>query len=219
MIIGFLGNKGGIGKSTLSVHTAYWLYEQGRKVALIDSDPQGASTRWLNGLEPKLNTYKLTTSDDLIETVHQLDEDYEYVIIDGVPGLSDVTRSTMLICDKAILPCGPSQLDLIAAFDAVRILGQAQQITGGKPSALLVPNRLQARYRLSKELISALANMDVPVVKGLGHRQHFADAPGQSTVVWKMQNADKATTEILDTMNLIIRSDESENSLRQLVNQ
>lgn len=196
MIFGIVGNKGGIGKTTLSVHLACWLQEKGKNVALVDSDPQGSSSRWVRSALPSVHVEKLTTSDDIIETVPQVADEYDSVVVDGLPGLSDITRAILLISDKAILPCGPSQLDLLAVFEAVRVLRQAQQIRGGKPDALIVPNRLQTRYRLSKELMLALESLGVPITSGLGLRQDFADAPGQSTLVWHMNGSGQAKEEI-----------------------
>lgn len=208
MIFGIVGNKGGIGKTTLSVHLACWLSERGKKVALIDSDPQGSSSRWVRAVLPSLRVEKLTISDDIIETAPQLAEEYDCVVVDGLPGLSDITRAILLIADRAILPCGPSQLDLLAVFEAVRVLRQAQQIRGGKPDALIVPNRLQSRYRLSKELMLALESLGVPITSGLGLRQPFADAPGQSTLVWHMNGAAQAAEEIEKLLTEVVRDGE-----------
>ena len=44
MIYALTNSKGGVGKSTLSVHLAVWLKEQGARVALVDSDVQGSSS-------------------------------------------------------------------------------------------------------------------------------------------------------------------------------
>ena len=40
MIFAFTNAKGGVGKSTLSVHLAVWLGEKGEKVALIDASSE-----------------------------------------------------------------------------------------------------------------------------------------------------------------------------------
>ena len=49
MIFAFTNSKGGVGKSTLSVHLAVWLKERSDSVALIDSDVQGSSSGWFSG--------------------------------------------------------------------------------------------------------------------------------------------------------------------------
>jgi chromosome partitioning protein len=46
MIVSFLNQKGGVGKSTLSVNVAAYLAKRSRKVLLIDADTQGTVAAW-----------------------------------------------------------------------------------------------------------------------------------------------------------------------------
>lgn len=46
MIVGVLNQKGGVGKTTLSVNIAAALTHSGARVLLIDADPQGSALDW-----------------------------------------------------------------------------------------------------------------------------------------------------------------------------
>jgi chromosome partitioning protein len=46
-IVAFANQKGGVGKTTLTVHIGAWLSRQGKKVIVVDGDPQGNTTSWL----------------------------------------------------------------------------------------------------------------------------------------------------------------------------
>jgi chromosome partitioning protein len=77
-------------------------------------------------------------------------------------------------------------LDLRAANDAIRVLKQAQAIRHGPPQAVLVPNKLQVQYRLSRKLLATAQSLEIPSAGGLRLRQAYADAAGQGTVVWRL---------------------------------
>ena len=46
VIIVIANSKGGVGKSTIAVHLAAWLHEQGHSVTLADCDTQHSSSEW-----------------------------------------------------------------------------------------------------------------------------------------------------------------------------
>ena len=201
MIISTTNQKGGVGKSTIAVHLVAWLRENDISVALVDADAQNSSSDWVSSLDPEVPIYKMETSDDILEKVKELPE--KVVIIDGPAGLSDVTRSILLISDMTLIPCGPSALDLDAANNAVRTLKQVQAVRGNLPVGYLVPNKLQRNYRLSKEMVEMAGELGLEVAPGLGLRQVFADSAGQRSVVWKMGVAGKVAEEEL--MNLMAK--------------
>ena len=186
MIIALTNSKGGVGKSTLAVHLAAWRQSQGVRVALVDADAQGSSSVWLREAAPDIPVFRLQTPDDILERVPQLQGDFDALIVDGPAGLSEVTRAILLVADLALLPCGPSVLDVRAARDAIRVVKQAQSIRRGPPAAVLVPNKLQVQYRLSREFLDVAKSLEIPAMAGLRLRQAYADAAGQGTVVWQL---------------------------------
>jgi chromosome partitioning protein len=131
-----------------------------------DSDVQESSTRWLKELTDGISVYRLPTPDDVLEEASKLKEQYDLVIADGPAGLSEVTRAILLRADVALLPCGPSTLDLRPAKDSMRVLKQ-ESVRNGVPKAFFVPNKLQANTRLSRELLSTADTLGLPVLPGL----------------------------------------------------
>lgn len=135
---------------------------------------------------PSTQIDTLSEPEELIRRVSKLAPDADDIVIDGPAGLSTTTRAIMLRADRVFLPCGPSILDLRAASKAVMLLREAQKARKGKPSGLLIPNTLQKRGRLSREMVGAAQKLGIDVLAGLSQRQSFADAAGQAKVVWQM---------------------------------
>jgi chromosome partitioning protein len=195
MIIATVNQKGGVGKSTIAVHLVTWFREQNIRAALVDADVQSSSSIWAKELDPSTPLYRLQSSDEILDEVKLIPE--QVIIIDGPAGLGEVTRSILLVADVALIPCGPSVLDLRAASDAIRALEQVHRIRGDLPRGAFIPNKLQKNYRLSDELLLTANTLGLAVTPGLGLRQAFADAAGQKSVVWRMnRQAEAATAEI-----------------------
>lgn len=209
MIFAFTNSKGGVGKSTISVHLTVWLHERGARVALVDADVQGSSSIWLQEAAPEIKVVRLQTPDEVLEQVPGLQREFDHLIIDGPAGLSEVTRTVLFVADVTFLPCGPSVLDLRAARDAIRVVRQAQHIRKGPPRAVLVPNKLQVQYRLSQELLETARSLEIPAAGGLRLRQAYADAAGQGTVVWRMGTRAQDAAKEMETLLQEITSHES----------
>ena len=198
MILACTNAKGGVGKSTIAVHLAAWLLEKGKNLVFVDSDVQGSSSAWLSEAAPEIKTHRLLTSQDVLDQLPKLAVEFDYVVADGPAGLSEVTRSILCLADLALFPCGPSVLDLRAVIDALEVNKQIQAVRNGLPKEVVVPNKLQTQYRLSKELLHTVKGWGMPVGEGLRLRQAYADAAGQGTVVWRMhtESARAATAEL-----------------------
>ncbi len=218
MIVALTNSKGGVGKSTLAVHLTGWWHEQGRPVALVDADAQGSSSVWLQEAIPHLPVFRLETPDDVLEQAPILARSFDPLVIDGPAGLSEVTRAILLVADVALLPCGPSVLDLRAVHDALRVVNQARQIRQGPPEPVLVPNKLQVHYRLTQELLETVKALGVSALGGLRLRQAYADAAGQGTLVWRLGPRGEAAAAELKTLFEEFASHETPNLERRAAN-
>jgi chromosome partitioning protein len=142
-VISLVNQKGGVSKSTTSVHLAYWLIsKQKRKTLLIDADSQRSSSLWVEGMEgAKIPVEVIGSPDDLLERIPELAADYDYVIVDGPASLSEATRAILFRSDLAFIPVQPTGVDLRSANDAMRLVKQAQSVRGGLPKAVMFLSR------------------------------------------------------------------------------
>jgi chromosome partitioning protein len=191
MLIATTNSKGGVGKSTIAVHLAAWLHGQGKHVVVIDCDTQQSCSRWLNRVNVEIPTVQMGTPDEVFKYGMELVSQADLVIADGPAGLAELTRALLMICDLALVPCGPSALDLESSRITVEVIQQARKIRKGDlPLALFIPNRLQANTILASELMAVSGRLGIPVTKSaLRLRQVYANAPGQGQTVWNIPNA------------------------------
>lgn len=198
MIIVVANSKGGVGKSTLSVHLAAWLHEQGHRVTLADCDTQQSSSEWIREASPDVRAVRLDSPDIILNELPLLAADADYVIADGPGSQTETSRALLLRADLAIVPCKASMLEVRALAKATEVLRVSQDIRSGLPKAIIVLSMIGKNYRLTQDMKDAAAALNLPLAtQALTLRQVYADAPGQGAVVWNLgARAHEAAAEV-----------------------
>ena len=161
-IIAIVGNKGGAGKTTLSVNLAAGISNQS-SIAVIDADPQGSSLQWraIAGDNVNFPVYAATFS--LKQQAESYSSKNDFVLIDCPPSVkSPQSISVLEFADVAIIPVQPSPMDLWATVHIERAISEARE-TNPELKALLVINQLESRTTLSKLVREVLNEIALPV--------------------------------------------------------
>lgn len=161
-IIALVGNKGGAGKTTLSVNLAAGLARQA-SVAVVDADPQGSAYQW-SAFSPSDHVIPVfEASDNLVLQAGRLLEKYQYVIFDCPPSVhAPQTTAVLKFSNVALIPVQPSPVDLWATVHIEEAVTMARDVNP-ELRALLVINQLESRTVLSRLVREALIEIDLPV--------------------------------------------------------
>ena len=206
-VIAVLNRKGGVGKSTLSVHLSVFFAEQGLRVCLLDADGQQSSSKWVNAAQPDVHVVTMEHHEEILDFLDLCDEDQRFdVIVADAPGdILDGTRGLMIGADVMVMPCGPSVLDLESTRQAIDLFEAAQATRGQdrRCPAVVVLNQMRPkRRRVTRQALEAVRLLNLPVcTHTIGDRDAFIDACTQETVVWRMgSDAKQAAEEMLNVI-------------------
>ena len=206
MIISFQNQKGGVGKTTLSINVAAALALTGLRVLIVDSDPQGSVRDWASVREdtPPFHVIGMDRP-----TIHrdlpEMTANYDHIIIDAPPRVSELARSAILASDCVVIPVQPSPYDVWAAKEIVAIINEAAVFKENIKSVFVI-NRKITNTAIGREVKDALQVYNLPVLDAqVCQRVLFAESAATGKTIFEVDPLSQAAVEIQTLTNEILK--------------
>jgi len=196
-VITIAQQKGGAGKTTLAAQLAVVWARQGRRLAVLDIDPQASLAAWAELRRARSGAAEMGFEFSALagwragEWVERRARDAELVIIDSPPHAELEARIALRAASLVVVPLQPSPLDLWSAATTLRLAREENR------PLLAVLNRVPARSSLTETVTAELARDGIPrAAATLGSRVAFAQAMAQGRGVVETAPSGTAAAEI-----------------------
>ncbi|QKT04217.1 AAA family ATPase [Ectothiorhodospiraceae bacterium 2226] len=201
-VIAVVNQKGGTGKTTLSMNLAAGLSRRGRTL-VVDADPQGSATQWAR-LSSESKPYPasvVAVAGPLGREVARFRDDYRYVVVDCPPTLeSGAAQAAMGAADLVLIPVLPSPMDLWGSVRMAKALDQART-ENDRLAAYLVVNQVEMRNALSRAMEQALAEFDIPALESkLQRRAVYRNTALEGSSVYEYGKRGEAAAAEIDAL-------------------
>ena len=200
MIIAVVNQKGGVGKTTLSLNlAAVFAQQKGARPLVVDADPQESALRWADVREaPSLfDVIRISTKTlhrDLREIVRK--GGYTHVLIDAPPRVDEISRSALVVADLVVIPIQPSPQDIWAAEHIVGLYNEVLAIKEDLKCAFVI-NRVKARTAIARGAVDAITAFELPILGSqISDRVVFAECMARGLTVIEAEPRGNAAQEI-----------------------
>jgi chromosome partitioning protein len=162
--ITFGGQKGGAGKTALTMHLgAEWL-RRGRSVLLVDADPQAHVLKWhgIGVAKDQPVPGVVGVGDGLRAVVGPLSRQHDVTIVDTAGRHSRRLGGALAITDLVLLPAKPEPGDVWSLEDSIELVREVQHVRPDMRAAIVMC--CTRATRIGKAARDAIAKAKIPVL-------------------------------------------------------
>jgi chromosome partitioning protein len=205
-VITIAQQKGGAGKTTLAANLAIAWSLSGKRVAVVDIDPQGSLTQWFKAREATLGgatglTHVQVAGWRTQKEVERLARDHDVVVIDSPPHAETEAKIAIRVASLVVVPVQPSPMDLWATKPTLD-LAKAE-----KRAVLLVLNRVPPRGKVADLIIGKAGEMGVAVaLTSVGNRTGFVAAMMEGRGLLEVERKGRGAEEMEELAAEILRT-------------
>lgn len=191
-IITVISQKGGSGKTTLALNLSVAALEAGKRVLLLDIDPQASATAWYRLRADKSLLVQPTHPAGLPEMRKLAEEQgVDWIVIDTAAQTDSNAAAAVEVSDLALITCRPSVMDLRAIPNSVRLCKMRDIV----PHVVLT--QIEAQGSLATEARKNLDALGVDVLPGgLGRRAAFHHSLIDGRAACEFEPSGKAANEV-----------------------
>ncbi|MBT76898.1 MAG: ParA family protein [Gammaproteobacteria bacterium] len=170
-----LNSKGGCGKSTIATNLASYYADQGKRVTLVDYDPQASSLDWLDRRpEGRAAIMGLNGAKDGLTHLARNSE----IVIEDAPARSHGAELTALVrrAETLIVPVMPSAIDMQASTRFLEELVSVGKVKRKKVKIAVIANRVRESTIIFEQLDEYLEDLNVPYIATFREAQNYIRA-------------------------------------------
>lgn len=199
MIIGVVNQKGGVGKSTISLNLAHCLALSGARVLLIDTDKQRSAAKWASKRDeenpPPFHLIEMAR-DNLARDAMEMAKDYDHVVIDGPRDAEKITRAVIISSEFVLLPYEPSGFSTDAGQITVEQVQECQIIKPQLQAGIVISRRIEGTV-IGKDIRAVAEEAGLPLLStSIATRVAHAESVTLAQTIFEYEPNGKAAKEI-----------------------
>jgi len=192
-VLSIIAQKGGVGKTTLATCLAVEADKRGKRVLLIDLDPQATASFWGDVRQKPDNPAIMSIPPARLSAVLKAAEsaDTDLVVIDGAAVSKDIAFASAEVADFILVPFKASVFDINSVAQTVQLLKKVN----APYSLILTFVPPQGReIAEAKEIAESLDSPLCPIM--VGNRKAYFRAQSSGLAVQEFEPSSKAASEI-----------------------